>query len=126
MAEIELRNITKVFSGDVVAIDDVSLRIGDGGTAGSVVGDVANEGRLVFDRSDAIAFDGTVSGGGVLRQAGSGMTTLSAANTYGGGTEITGGTISVAGDANLGATAGPLVIDGGTLRTTAGEPSRVS
>jgi multiple sugar transport system ATP-binding protein len=30
MAEIELRNITKVFSGDVVAIDDVSLRIGDG------------------------------------------------------------------------------------------------
>jgi multiple sugar transport system ATP-binding protein len=27
MAEIELRNITKVFSGDVVAIDDVSLRI---------------------------------------------------------------------------------------------------
>ena len=30
MAEIELRNLTKVFSGDVVAIDDVSLRIGDG------------------------------------------------------------------------------------------------
>jgi multiple sugar transport system ATP-binding protein len=30
MAEIELRNITKVFPGDVVAIDDVSLRIPDG------------------------------------------------------------------------------------------------
>jgi multiple sugar transport system ATP-binding protein len=30
MAEIELRNVTKVFSGGVVAIDDVSLRIGDG------------------------------------------------------------------------------------------------
>ena len=30
MAEIELRNITKVFPGDVVAIDDVSLDIGDG------------------------------------------------------------------------------------------------
>ena len=30
MAEIELRNLTKVFSGDVVAIDDVSLSIGDG------------------------------------------------------------------------------------------------
>jgi multiple sugar transport system ATP-binding protein len=30
MAEIELRNISKVFSGDVVAIDDVSLQIGDG------------------------------------------------------------------------------------------------
>jgi multiple sugar transport system ATP-binding protein len=30
MAEIDLQNITKVFAGDVVAIDDVSLTIGDG------------------------------------------------------------------------------------------------
>jgi multiple sugar transport system ATP-binding protein len=30
MAQIELRNVTKVFSGDVVAIDDVSLEIADG------------------------------------------------------------------------------------------------
>jgi multiple sugar transport system ATP-binding protein len=30
MAEIELRNVTKTFPGDVVAIDDVSLRIPDG------------------------------------------------------------------------------------------------
>jgi multiple sugar transport system ATP-binding protein len=30
MAEIVLRNISKVFGGDVVAIDDVSLEIGDG------------------------------------------------------------------------------------------------
>jgi multiple sugar transport system ATP-binding protein len=30
MAEIELRDVTKTFPGDVVAIDDVSLRIGDG------------------------------------------------------------------------------------------------
>ena len=30
MAEIALENVTKVFSGDVVALDDVSLRIDDG------------------------------------------------------------------------------------------------
>ncbi len=30
MAQIELRNVRKVFPGDVVAIDDVSLEIGDG------------------------------------------------------------------------------------------------
>jgi multiple sugar transport system ATP-binding protein len=30
MAEIELQNLTKVFSGDVLALDDVSLRIEDG------------------------------------------------------------------------------------------------
>ena len=30
MAEIEIKNVTKVFAGDVVALDDVSLRIEDG------------------------------------------------------------------------------------------------
>jgi multiple sugar transport system ATP-binding protein len=30
MAEIELRNVTKAFTGDVLALDDVSLRIPDG------------------------------------------------------------------------------------------------
>ncbi len=30
MAEIELKSLTKIFSGDVVALDDVSLRIEDG------------------------------------------------------------------------------------------------
>ena len=30
MAEIELQNVTKVFPGDVLALDDVSLRIEDG------------------------------------------------------------------------------------------------
>ena len=30
MAEIELRNVTKTFQGDVLALDDVSLRISDG------------------------------------------------------------------------------------------------
>ena len=30
MADIEVLNLTKVFPGDVVAIDDVSLAIGDG------------------------------------------------------------------------------------------------
>ena len=30
MAEIEVRNVTKAFPGDVLALDDVSLTIGDG------------------------------------------------------------------------------------------------
>ena len=30
MAEIELQNLTKVYPGGVVAVDDVSLEIGDG------------------------------------------------------------------------------------------------
>ena len=35
-----------------------TLRLGDGGTTGSIVGDVANAGTLVFDRSNALVFDG--------------------------------------------------------------------
>ena len=55
-----------------------SLRLGDGGTTGSVVGDVANAGTLVFDRSNALVFDGVISGRGAVVQQGTGTTTLTA------------------------------------------------
>ena len=35
-----------------------TLRLGNGGATGSVTGDVANNGTLVFDRSNALVFDG--------------------------------------------------------------------
>ena len=44
---------------------------------------------------------------------------LTAANTYTGGTTLSGGTLSIASDANLGAAAGGLTLNGGTLLTTA-------
>ena len=44
---------------------------------------------------------------------------LTAANTYTGGTTLSGGTLSIASDANLGAATGGLTLNGGTLLTTA-------
>ncbi|WP_116491428.1 autotransporter-associated beta strand repeat-containing protein [Caulobacter radicis] len=67
-----------------------TLQIGDGGTSGSIVGDVANNGVLAFDRSDAITFGGLVSGSGAMRILGGGVT-FTANNTYAGGTTITSG-----------------------------------
>ena len=44
---------------------------------------------------------------------------LSGANTYRGGTTVTGGILQVSRDANLGAASGGLTLNGGTLATTA-------
>ncbi len=72
--------------------DDLgTLQVGNGGTSGSIVGNVANNGTLAFNRSDNVAFSGTVSGSGALVQLGSGILTLTADNTYSGNTVVAAG-----------------------------------
>src|SRR5690606_14965322 len=61
---------------------------------------------------------------GRLTKAGAGTLTLSGTNTYSGGTEIAGGILQIAEDANLCGANGALTFNGGTLRTTAGFTSR--
>ncbi|ARS26810.1 autotransporter-associated beta strand repeat-containing protein [Sphingomonas sp. KC8] len=100
-------------------IDAGTLQLGNGGTTGSIVGDVVDNGVLAFNRSDLVNFSGTISGTGAVQQIGSGTTVLSGINGYAGGTSILGGTLQVSADANLGAATGGLSFSGGTLRTTA-------
>lgn len=66
------------------------------------------------------SLSGVISGVGGIYKLGQGTFTLSGVNTYQGGTYISGGTLSIASDANLGAAGSTLVLDGGTLQTTAG------
>jgi outer membrane autotransporter protein len=113
-----------IYTGGSTTILAGTLQIGNGGTSGSIVGNVLDLGNLTFDRSDLIPFlfAGIVSGSGTLNQIGSGTLTLTGTNTYTGGTFISGGgTISVATDANLGGTGvgiGGITLTGGELLTT--------
>jgi fibronectin-binding autotransporter adhesin len=96
------------------------VQIGNGGAAGTLGNVLVNNNSvLVFSRSDAgLVVANTISGSGSVVQLGPGMTTLTATNTFSGGTTVNGGTLSIARDANLGAV-GPLTLNGGALSITA-------
>ena len=68
-----------------------TLQLGDGGTTGSIIGPIANDGTLVIARSDAVSLVNSISGTGMVLQAGAGTTTLTSANTYSGGTVVSAG-----------------------------------
>jgi T5SS/PEP-CTERM-associated repeat protein/autotransporter-associated beta strand protein len=59
-------------------VDGGTLRVGDGGTHGSLVGNVAiaASGAFAFDRSDDFAFGGTFGGSGFFDKFGGGTLTL--------------------------------------------------
>lgn len=98
-----------------------TLQLGDGGTLGSITGDVTVDGILAFNRSDTVTFGGAISGLGAVSQIGRGTTIFTAINTYTGGTSIAAGTLQISSDANLGDPSGGLTFTGGggTLATTA-------
>lgn len=63
--------------GYTTAVDDGTLQLGNGGTTGSIIGNVAlSEGTLAFDRSDTYTFAGDISGPGVISQIGTGTVIL--------------------------------------------------
>ena len=105
------------------AIAGGTLQIGNGGTSGSIVGNVSDFGLLAFDRSNAVAFDGTIGGSGQVAQNGTGTLTLRGTNSYGGGTALNAGTLAVGSDAALGT--GGLTLAGGTTLQAAADGVRI-
>ena len=63
------------------AIDGGTLQIGAGNASGSILGNVADNGTLAFDRSDTVTFGGLISGTGNVSQIGNGTTILVGNNT---------------------------------------------
>ena len=74
--------------GGGTTISAGTLQIGNGAGTGSIVGTVADNGILAFDRANNINFGGLISGNGQVQQIGSGTLILSGANTYSGGTLV--------------------------------------
>ncbi|MFC3815028.1 autotransporter outer membrane beta-barrel domain-containing protein [Lysobacter sp. GCM10012299] len=90
-----------------------TLQLGDGGTSGSVAGNVLNDGAVLFDRSDDVGFAGVISGVGTMTKLGTNTLTLRGNNSYTGTTTITGGVLQVGDGGSTGALVGNTVNDGG-------------
>ena len=106
-----------------------TMNVGNGGTTGTIIGNVLNRGTLNFNRSDAVTYSGIISNTGRVQQNGIGSLTLSGINAYTGATNVNAGTLSVNGSiassalttVNAGATlggngtVGNTTVNGGTL-----------
>ena len=95
-----------------------TLQLGNGGASGSIVGNIADNGALVFDRSGVQSFTGVISGSGTVTQAG---TRNDDPDRYQQlcrrAPSSTPASSQVAADGNLGAPAGGMTFNGGTLQT---------
>ncbi|MEN0100242.1 MAG: autotransporter domain-containing protein, partial [Brucella pseudogrignonensis] len=69
-------------------IEGGALVVGNGAIGGSIIGDVANNGTLVLNRSDRVDFTGDISGTGSLVLTGGGVTQLGNNNQYEGSTNV--------------------------------------
>ena len=91
-------------------INGGALVLGNGGTSGSVIGnitfcsnaadptcDTSTSKVLAFNRSDVFNYGGSITGPGQVLQVGVGATILSGVNTYTGPTLIDAGTLSITG-----------------------------
>lgn len=109
-----------------------TLRLGNGGTTGSIAGDILNKGILVFNRADAVTFAGAISGNGAIEQAGAGTTNLTGnSGAFTGSVVVNGGGLAVKGGGTLGSStfyaavetgsSGAVTVDGaGSALTSAG------
>ena len=106
-------------------INGGGLQIGNGGTSGSLAGDVADNASLVFDRSDTVTFNGAISGIGSVSQIGGGTLILGGTNSYTGSTTIASGSTLLLGSATAIATSSS-VVDNGLLDVSAVASPQVS
>ncbi|HEX4741351.1 MAG TPA: autotransporter-associated beta strand repeat-containing protein, partial [Caulobacteraceae bacterium] len=106
------------YTGNTAIAAGSTLQVGNGGTSGSLAGNVADDGTLVFDRADTLTYSGVIFGTGALAQAGPGTTILNGVNTVTGATTVAAGVLEVGDAAHSSASlAGNVVVgSAGTLR----------
>ena len=100
-----------------------TLQLGNGGTSGSIVGNVLDNGTLAFNRSDTVLFPGLISGSGGVVQAGTGTTIFTQDQAFTGGTVISQGALQLGnGGGTAGNVIGPIVDDGSLIVNRADIP----
>ena len=100
-----------IYTGGTI-INEGSLQIGNGGTTGSITGNVANNAILAFNRSESFTLSGVISGTGNVQQNGTGTTVLVGSNTYTGGTIINAGTLQIGNGRTTGSITGNVTDNG--------------
>ena len=107
---------SNTYTGGTTIAAGGTLQLGNGGTSGSVAGNIANSGALVFNQSGNVTVASILSGSGSLTQAGSGQLTLTGTSTLSGPTTVAAGTLAVNG--SLAASA--VTVQGGATVTGTG------
>jgi autotransporter-associated beta strand protein len=86
------------YAGNTTISPGATLQLGNAGATGSISGNATDNGAMIFDRTTAFTYAGSVSGSGNLTQAGAGTLTLHGNSTYSGGTIIDSGDTLALGD----------------------------
>ncbi|MBK5143083.1 autotransporter-associated beta strand repeat-containing protein [Budviciaceae bacterium BWR-B9] len=99
-------NNTLLLTGDNsyvggTTISSGTLQLGNGGTSGSVIGNITDNGTLVFDRSNDHLYNGIISGSGNVIQQGSGTLFIDNNQTYQGTTDVNAGALVLLKDSVL-------------------------
>lgn len=129
----EIQGGTLITSGDLSGHGTITV---DSGATFSISGDTTVDavdgsgtislgGTLTLETSSPTTFSGVIEGTGGITLNATDTQTLSGSNTYTGTTTIEAGTLSVSGDANLGASTAPVDLAGGTLNISSGAVSTV-
>ncbi|HDR8862172.1 TPA: autotransporter domain-containing protein, partial [Burkholderia territorii] len=106
---------SNTYTGGTTIAAGGTLQLGNGGTSGSVVGNVVDNGALIVNQSANVTLANVLSGTGSLTQAGSGQLTLTGTSTLSGPTTVAAGTLAV--DGSLGQST-VTVQNGATLTGT--------
>jgi len=110
-------NVVRGAAGTINLNAGGTLQIGTGTNTGVLLrgtGSLANNGTVVFNRSNASTYMGVLSGSGSVAKLGAGTLTLGGANSYSGLTTISAGTVALSGTGSIGT--------GGLNLGTAGSP----
>lgn len=104
------------FQGETT-IRNGTLQLGDGGTRGSVLGNVVNLATLVVNRANTLELNGIITGTGDFIQRGEGTTVLNGLNKWTGYTLVENGTLLAGGINRFSSTSSHIVSSSGTLDT---------
>ncbi len=82
------------------------------GTTTSLQGNITNNAAVVFNQTTSGTYAGVMSGSGTLTKTGNGTVILTANNSYGGGTTISGGVLQLGNGGTTGMITGNVVVNG--------------